>query len=705
MRGSLKDIAAALITLSIAAVPGPGRARVVRFVVEQRTPFAGGTTWGEAGAYERLVGTAYMEVDPRRRLNAGIQDIDKAPRNARGMVEFSTQIFILKPVDMARSNHKIYWTANNRGNDALYTAQTVAQVGRNDIYLRMGYVIVDAGWEGDLVPVATRLVASLPIARNDDGSPIVGPMRVEYTDRNLPLAGTYTTNLEGNAAFRSYETNDTFTPHSTLTVRDLVQGPKTPIASDRWAFGSCPTGQASLVPGTFDVCYFDGFRADKLYELIYPAKNPIVMGLGYATTRDVGSFLRFELQDEVGNPNPLGPAPGHAGIRRSYITGASQTGGYLRDYIYFGFNEDERHRRVFDGIMPTIAGTDRVFLNVRFADPNIWSDQDDRHDFLQSSYPPLTYAVTRDPISGIKDGVMKRPATDPLVMQTDSGTEFWQLRGSLNVEDGEGHPVSLPRNVRLYFNSSTAHGMRLGGLGAETPGASVLCQDPTPGQAISETARALLVAMDEWADRGIEPPPSNYPRLASHQGEDADEDGDDGARDERGTLVPLAQAAVAFPAIPGVSFPTVQNQLELLDFGPDFDQHGGVLTLQPPLLGPTYQQFVPLPDQDGLDVAGVRPLQIRVPLGTSTGWNIRAPGHRPPNLCGLTGTYVPFAKTMADRLANGDPRRSLEERYGDHAGFVNAVRKAAQDLVRDRFLLQEDADAFVAAAAASDVLK
>jgi hypothetical protein len=297
-------------------------------------------------------------------------------------------------------------------------------------------------------------------------------------------------------------------------------------------------------------------------------------------------------------------------------------------------------------------------------------------------------------------------------MQTDSATELWQLRGSLNVADGEGRPVPVPWNVRLYFNSSTAHGMRLGGLGAQSPGASALCQNPTPGLAIAETARALLVAMDEWADRGIEPPPSNYPRLGSHHRHGwggRDDHGDDEDEDRGGrkgaTLVPLAQAASAFPAIPGVPFPTVQNQLELLDFGPGFDRYGGVLTLQPPRLGPTYEQFVPLPDEDGLDVAGVQPLQIRVPLGTSTGWNVRAPGHRPPNLCGLTGTYVPFARTLAERLASGDPRRSLEERYGDHGGFVNAVRKAAQELVRERFLLQEDADAFVAAADASDVLK
>ncbi len=591
---------------------------------------------------------------------------------------------IAKPVDMARSNHKIFYGINNRGNNpfSLLTATTPAQLAAYDVYFTMGYTLVDAGWEGDAVQTATNLTASLPVARQPDGSSIVGLMRVEYSDRNLPLAGTYSVNLEGNANFRSYETADTNPAHSLLTVRDDVSTPKTAIASDRWAFGKCPGGAATLVPSTFDICYFDGFRNDKIYELIYPAKNPIVMGLGHATTRDVGSFLRYEAQDSAGNPNPLG-----TGIRRSYATGASQTGGYIRDFVYFGFNEDESHRKVFDGVMPTIAGTDRAFINVRFADPNIWSDQDDRHDFLQTSYPPLTYAVTTDPVSGIRDGVLKRPATDPLVMQTDSETEFWQLRGSLNVQDGRGNPVELPDNARLYFNSSAAHSMRITGLRTNPPGTSALCANPTPGGTVIETARAALVAMDQWADQGIEPPRSNYPRI------------------EDGTLITVDEARARFPAIPGGNFPVDQNQLDLLDFGALFGSHGGVLSLQPPLIGPRYQQYVPRSDADGLNVAGVRPMQVRVPLGTSSGWSIRRPGHRAPNLCGLTGSYFAFATTKAQRLASGDPRKSLEERYKDHDGFVKAVEKAARDLVRERFLLPQDADAFIQAAQSSTVLQ
>jgi hypothetical protein len=660
-------------------------ARLVRLVVEQRAPFADGVSWGAAGPYERLVGTAFFEVDPRDPLNAVIVDLDKAPRNARGLVEFSTAFFILKPVDMARSNGKIYYTANNRGNDPLYNARTAADVSRNDFALRLGYTIADAGWQGDLVRAPNRLGARLPVATQPDGSPIVGRVRVEFSDRNMPPEGAFTFNLKGSAAFQPYETADLDTSHATLTVRSSVSGPRTPIAPDRWAFGRCPTGRNSMVASTSDICYFDRFMSDRIYELVYAARDPIVMGLGHAATRDFAAFLRYEERDAAGNANPLRSGSGGL-IRRVYATGASQTGGFLRDFVYLGFNEDEAHRRVFDGVIPTIAGTDRVFINVRFADPNVYSGQDDRHDFLQNSYPPFTYAVHTDPVSGIRDGIMKRPATDPLLLHVDSATEFWQLRASLNVVDAEGRPVPIPQNVRLYFVSSTSHGFGAGGLLTPPPGRNARCANPTPAST-SDLARPLLLAMDGWADRELEPPASNYPSL------------------EAGTLVRAEDARHAFPAVPGMRFPATPNPLRLLDFGPEFGRHGGVTTLQPPLQGAAYPVLVPLPDKDGLDVAGLRLMPLAVPLGTTTGWNVRTAAERALDLCGLSGSYVPFARTAAERAAAGDPRRSLEERYGSHAGFVEAVTRAARTLVDARFLHPEDADRYVAAASASNVLR
>jgi len=699
-----KHIAVALTGLLVGFMAvEPSGARAVRLVVEQRTSFVGGADWGKAGPYEMLRGTAYLEADPNNPHDAVIVDLENAPRNAKGLVEFNTQFMILKPVEMQRSNRKIFYAVNNRGNnlEGLLTATTASQVSGTDAGYAMteGYVVVDAGWEGDVIPTPSKLVASLPRARNANGTPIIGPMRYEYSDR---AAGSFTTNLEGNAAFLSYEAADTNTAHATFTVADSEYGPKTLIPANRWAFGSCPTGQASLVPTSVDLCYFDGFDNKKIYELIYQATNPIVMGLGFATTRDIASFLRSETHDDVGNPNPVGN-----NIRRAYAAGGSQTGGYLRDYIYLGFNEDEVGRKVFDGIIPWIAGTDRVFINVRFADPNTYSEQDRQHNYLQSSYPPFTYAVTTDPLSGVHDGIMHRPRTDPLVMQVDSQSEFWQLHGSLNVVDGLGNPVAIPDNVRLYFVGNTAHAFISGSFLFPTPGTASLCSNPTPGSGLNwETLRATLRNLDRWAvgngqdngqgngqengqgnSQGTEPPKSNYPSLLD------------------GTLVMLSEAAAAFPKIPNVSFPTVYDTYELLDFGPLFGSHGGILTIQPPLNGPSYAIRLPKTDGIGIDLAGVHQIESRVPLGTSTGWNLRSPAHRGPNnLCVLTGSYFPFAATAAERLLSGDPRPSLQERYGSHQGFVNAVEKAADELVKERFLLEVDADADISAAQASTVL-
>ncbi len=676
------------------ALPSATEARVVRFVVEQRRLFNNGSSWGLSGPYERLDGTAYMEVNPRDPLNTVIVNLDRAPTNERGLVEFSAPFFILKPVDMLRSNHKIYYAINNRGNKSGLLSHPPAALlpstnnplfyDGDGLQLRLGYTIVDAGWQGDVAEGNDRLFPRFPVATQPDGSPIVANVRIEYTDRTIPQGGTFTLTLEGNPAFVSYETSDSDTSHSTLTVRDTVDGVKIPIASSRWAFGTCPGGPDTLQPTTTDICLFDRFQADKLYELIYPAKNPMVMGLAYAVTRDIGSFLRNQTHDDVGNSNPLALRPNFVGILRSYGFGASSTGMYLREFLYLGFNEDEGRQKVFDAVHITIPGTHRLFANVEFADPNTYSRQDDRHDFLSTSVAPLTFGITTDPITGIRDGILKRPATDPLVFQTISANEFWNMKGSLEVADGMGNPVTPPENVRLYFHSSFAHG---GGVGLfSPPGLTGLCRKATNSGGTNPTFRALLMALDAWADQGIEPPPSNYPRL------------------EDGTLVTLDQARGAFPPVPDVEFPTVVNRAEVLDYGPEFSSVGGRLTTLPPLIGASYLMFVPKPDQDGLDIAGIRTVDIRAPLGTNTGWALRAPGFRSPNLCGLSGQYVPFYETQAEREAHGDPRLSLEERYRTHRGFVRAVRQATRELVHDGMLLQEDAEIFVQTARDSDVL-
>lgn len=686
-RRSLCWLPCAAIALAL-AVPVAVDARVVRFVVERTRPVLDGKAFGTAGAYERLDGTAYFEVDPRDPLNAGIVNLDKAPKTPAGKVGFSAPFYLLKPVDMARGNRKMFYGVNNRGNKLEYAWRTFLAPGVNSndptteadfgdaLLLRLGYVYVDAGWQGNLAPGASRLIPDLPVAVQADGRPITANVRVEFAD-----ASGFTRPLEGNAEHVSrvpYEPVDRNTANATLTVRDSVGGAKTPVPANRWAFGRCQIGAASLVPTGTDLCLFDGFKADRIYELTYRAKNPRVLGLGYAVTRDLASFLRYETRDDAGNPNPLAESATAVGIRRAYGNGISSTGMYMRDWVYLGFNEDEAHRKVFDAVQITIPGTHRLLANVEFADPNNYSRQDLWHDSISYSYPPLTFGVTTDPISGKRDGILKRPATDPLVFQADSANEFWQMNASLNVADGAGRPVETPKNVRLYFASSFQHG---GGSGLlNPPGPVGMCQQQTQGNSWAPTLRALVVALDEWADKGIEPPPSNYPRL------------------EDKTLVPLAEARAAFPAIPGVKFPAVINELALPDFGTAFTPTGGRIVKSPPTLGATYQLFVPRPDADGLDVAGIRPMEAAVPLATITGWALRAPGRREGSLCGLSGQFIPFAPTRAARQQNGDPRPSLEERYGDGSGLVTAAVDASRKLVAARFLLQEDADRYVQAA-------
>jgi hypothetical protein len=481
--------------------------------------------------------------------------------------------------------------------------------------------------------------------------------------------------------WRPYEAAETDTTQATLTVREHEGDPRVPIPSDRWAFGSCPTGPASLVPTATDICVFDGFNAYQIYELIYAAKNPIVMGFAYAVTRDIGSFLRYEAADDAGVPNPLALGATKTGISRAYSSGTSSTGMYQREFLYLGFNEDEMHRKVFDAATIYSAATHRLFANVQFAHPTFFSGQDQHQDYTSNSIAPFTFAVTTDPVSGIRDGILKRPDTDPLVMQIDEELVFWQWKASLNVLDSAGQPVPIPDNVRLYFQGGFQHIAAAGLLAPPQPPG--ICQNSTKSGGISITPRALAIAIDQWADQGIEPPPSNYP-----QGND---------------LVTLDEYNAEFPRIPGLELPSVLNELDVLNFGPLFKSEGGVQELLPPLHGASYSILVPRPGPDGDGAAGINTIFTRAPLGTNVGWNIRA-GFRDPDLCSLSGSYIPFANTRAERLATGDPRLSLEERYGTHEGFVTAVRVAGRELVRERFMLQADANAFVAAAEESDVL-
>ena len=692
-RGTL--VAALLIGSGVLSATSD--ARITQIRITSRVPFADGMSFGSTGPYEKLRGRIFGEVDPTDALNAVIVDLDKAPRNARGRVEYSSDFLIIKPVDMSRGNHKIFYGINNRGNtgalgslnDAVTGGNdpTTAQDAGNGFLMRQGYAIVDAGWQGDVLPGNFRLTAQYPTV-TDNGATITGTISVQWdVSRQIPLTGAVSLPLVG-AAFDSYETNSLDTATATFTSRALVNSPETVVAGNHWAFATCTRNATTgaienIVPNTKSICYFDGFDPNRLYQLTYVAKNPRPMALGYAVTRDFGSFLRFDTVDSLGNPNPLALSTTSTGITQEYALGVSSTGMYVRDFIYLDFNEDEAHRPVFDVMWTQIPGALRLHQNTRFTMPDIYS----RQDFWAGLWPmadfPFSYAVTTDPVTGRADGILKRPPTDPKVIHTDSAEEFWQFHGALVTTDGRGHDIALPDNARVYYMTGEQHGPAL------VPTTTGICQqlnNPLPRGSIN---RAVLVALDQWAANGVTPPPSRYPRVSD------------------GTLVPFDQASTGFPSIPGVLYAGTPNVLPLKFYGPRFGPTGGIIDVMPPttLPQPGYTILVPKTDPDGNDIPGVRIPELTVATATYTGWNVRAQGFRSPDLCGLNGMYLPLAKTQAERLASGDPRLSLQERYGDHQHYAALVKAAAVDLVSQRLMLQEDANNSALAAFLSDVLR
>jgi hypothetical protein len=596
---------------------------------------------------------------------------------------------------MSRGNHKIFFEVHNRGNKLALNFlndspsvndPTTATDAGNGFLFRQGYTVVWAGWQADVTPGNNRMTIRVPVARQRDGSPILAAVRQEYSDRFIPIEGTLTLPLSGSSQFASYESNTLDTLRASLTVRDRQDAPKTPIPSNGWAFARCdrnPDGSITQTPSTFDICLFTGFQVEKLYELVYPARNPLVMGLAYAATRDVVSFLRYEPRDTTGTPNPLAVSANATEITDAYGLGISSSGMYMRDWLYLGFNEDEAGRQVFDGAWSHIGGAHRLLANVEFSQPNDYSRQDVWHDFISASIFPFGYGISTDPITGRTDGILKRPASDPRLIVTDTSTEWWEFQASLLTRDALGTAIPIPETARQYLFSSYQHSV---GPPAGAP-ARGICQQLSNPLSGAQLARALLVALDEWVTQEREPPESRIP------------DGDD--------LVPPDQGSTGFPEIPGVAYTGLVNQLMVWNYGPEFEPTGGRMTLLPPLPvgGTDYPILVPRADTIGNDIAGIRHPFVEAPLATYTGWNVRAAGFREGEMCGLTGSFIPLPKTQAERLATGDPRPSLEELYGDHIGYVIKVAQAALNLFAQRLMLLEDVLLTIKEADDSNVLK
>ncbi|MDH3438587.1 MAG: alpha/beta hydrolase domain-containing protein [Betaproteobacteria bacterium] len=628
------------------------------------------------GSFDQIDGIARGAVDPNDPRNAVITDIHLAPRNADGLVEYITEFRILRPT--AEANGVLLYDVVNRGNvlSELVFGPTV--LGVPSIPRERRYISVWSGWQGDLKPSPARLNLDVPVA-TQSGTPITGTVRTEYLNASGSTLDLSSGAFTGNSHL-SYPAVSPDTSQATLTRRLRETDPREPIPSSEFAFADCAAVPFPGDPDPTKICLNGGFDPAYIYELLYEAKDPLVLGLGFAATRDLVSFLRHEDADDDGTPNPVA-----GDVETTLVHGTSQSGRYVRGFLQLGFNEDESGKRVFDGANPHIAAG-RIPLNVRFGQPG--RAYGEREDHLFPAYEsPFNWHPLRDKIANHSEGLLdrcRRSNTCPKIMQTVSSTEYWQGRASLDATDAFArHDVGIPGNVRMFLFSSTQH-FALPGTTPSIPGG---CEQLSNPNSYVPHMRALLVALEQWVRENRKPPKTMIPTLRKR------------------TLATSGQESLGFPDIPGVLYNGTYNELTLIDYGPLFEalDESGIL-LEPPLVidGADYQVRLPTVDADGNEIAGIRSPDIAAPIGTYTGWNIiSATGE----LCGLSGSFVPFAETRAERLAAGDPRLSLEERYGDHQGYVDAVRKAAEKLVRKRLLLPADADRFVDTAQMSDVLK
>jgi hypothetical protein len=652
--------------LALIAATTSAHARVTRIEITKQEPFAAGQTFGTVGAYEKVIGRYHGELDPKNPLNAVIVDLDKAPRNARGMVEYSADFYILKPVDVAKGNGALFYELSNRGNKGILArfndAQgsndpSTAQHAGNGFLMRQGYTLLWNGWMTGIGPGNSALTINLPIATNPSG-PIVETVWDELLFNEV----------DAKQARLSFKAISTDKAQATLYVRDHNSDEPAVIAADKWEFVDAQT--LRLLPaGT-------PFKIGAIYQLIYKAANPPVAGIGLAATRDIVSFARYATADDAGTPNPLAAA-GRPALNRTLSQGNSQSGRYLRDFIYSGFNEDEAHRTVFDGSIPTVA-SGRMFLNFRFAQPGRINPAGHGFMFFPGSEFPFAYENQTDPFTGKSDGIFNRCTasnTCPKVVHLNSATEYWQAGQSLVTTDALGkRDTTPPDNVRIWSMTSIAHQ----GVNPAMP--KGVCAMPYNLTDYRPLMRAALVSLDRWVKDGTPAPASRYPRIAD------------------GTLVPSVKFDTT---VPGFAAPrSGPNPKPRLDFGPDIDK-GVIGKALPVALKDEYSVLVPSIDADGNETAGLQLPDITVPTGTAMGWSVRSEfGGGTGELCYLDGAFIPFAKTKAEREAKKDPRPSLAERYRDNAEYSERVKAAASALERGGYLLAEDVKRIVDRAAA-----
>lgn len=693
------------LALAAAVCITPAGARVTRIVIDETRPLTPAT--GQTVAYEQIAGRAFGVLDPADPRNALITDIGLG-LDADGRLRYEVTFVITRPVDMAQASGLLWHDVPNRGRPT-----TIGVQERN-----FGDIGLASAWQGDnsgttawrdTMGVAVNHWLKLPVAKHADGSPVTGLVFGRIVNRSG--AASQPLLVQGNPV--PYKPLTLNSADARLVTRDGetttgVVTNEVEVPATDWAWASC--SDTNPFPGTPDptqVCVKGGFDAKKLYQVVYTAKDPYVLGAGFAAWRDVGHFFRTATADDEGNPNPIAGKTTH-GIAR----GVSQSGNFLRGWLHMGFNQAEDGRRVHDGMWPIIAGR-RIALNFRWAQPDGVLEL-----YQAGSEGPQWWVKHEDRTRGLpRAGILDRcnaSGTCPLIVEHFGSAEVWALKLTPEwVGTDANSDIRLPANVRRYYIASSNHGG--GGTGpaafnaslspgpvnncpGNNFGAGVLPANPVPH---TETVNAIRVHFRNWVMKGTAPPPSVWPKLRP------------GFR-QPPQLVDANKAAMGFPTLPQLR-PTIPEPdfiMPVLDYdwGPDFNytDASGVPSNAPPPIRQVIRMLVPRVDADGNEVGGVPVALLGAPLGTYLGWNVTAGGARPfheGQICNYVGGMIPFARTQAERLANGDPRLSLEERYVDHDGYVRALAAAAEKALAAGFLLKEDHDLLIQAARDSNVLK
>jgi hypothetical protein len=626
-------------------------AALVRIEVAERSDVLDGKAFGAAGPYERIAGRAWFAVDPNLPANRIIADIALAPRNEKGLVEFSSDIYVLKPRDPRQGNGAVLYEVSNRGGKGMLSMfnrasgspdpRTAAHFG-DGFLMQQGYLLVWLGWQFDVPREAGRMRLYTPQVKG-----VTGLVRSE-----IVVNSKTTTESLADRNHVPYPVLNPQDPKLTLTVRDRADGPRRTVPRAEWRIEE---RSRIVMPA--------GFEPGRIYELVYTSSDPALVGLGPAAVRDLMSFLKYGGNDVT----VLGDHRRY--IKRAYGFGVSQSGRFLRTFLYYGFNRDEKERKVFDGVLAHVAGAGRGSFNHRFAQPSR-----DGHPFFNIFYPtdifPFSDLEQTDPETGLADGILSHntpAAAVPKIFYTNSSYEYYGRAASLIHTSLDGkRDAPIPPTTRIYLFAGGQHGPA-----AFPPrrGAARNLPNPNP---FTWPMRALLVAMERWVKDGTEPPASQYPRVG----------GD--------SLVPLQ--AVQFPEIPGVDFPTRIQKAWPADYGPEF-RKSGIVSIEPPKLGSAFPTLVPQVDRDGNETSGVRMPGVAVPLATMTGWNLRsAEIGAPEELFSMAGSYLPFPRTRAEREKGADPRLSVEERYAGRGEYLERVGAAARTLADRGYLLDRDVE-------------